>query len=75
MKRAKGTAKNYISKFSRKKRFGKSIKNRCPSGFQITVEKKYKVTGAVHIYLNFQRVNRGCTIFCVNGKKINLIDL
>ncbi len=49
MKRAKGTAKNDIGKFSRKKRFGKSIKNRCPSGFQITVEKKYKVTGCTYI--------------------------
>ena len=49
MKRAKGTAKNDIGKFSRKKRFGKSIKNRCPSGFQITVEEKYKVTGCTYI--------------------------
>lgn len=31
------------------KRFGKSIKNRCPSGFQTTIEKKFKVTGGAYI--------------------------
>ncbi len=36
-------------KFNKKKRFGKSIKNRCPSGFQTTVEKKFKVTGGAYI--------------------------
>ncbi len=40
MKRAKETTKN--SK-------GKSIKNRCPGGFQITVEKKFKVSGGTYI--------------------------
>ena len=35
MKRAKKTTVNSKSKFNKKKRFGKSIKNRCPSGFQI----------------------------------------
>ena len=29
--------------------FGKSIKNRCPSGFQTTVEKKFKTTGGTYI--------------------------
>lgn len=37
MKRAKETTKNDNGKFNKKKRFGKSIKNRCPSGFQTTV--------------------------------------
>lgn len=34
MKRAKETTKNNKGKFNKKKRFGKSIKNRCPGGFQ-----------------------------------------
>ena len=45
MKRAKETTKNRKGKCNRKKRFGKSIKNRCPGGFQAAVEKKFKVTG------------------------------
>jgi len=49
MKRAKETTVNSHGKFNRKKRFGKSIKNRCPSGFQTTVEKKFKVTGGTYI--------------------------
>ena len=49
MKRAKETTKNDKGKFNGKKRFGKSIKNRCPSGFQTTVEKKFKVTGGTYI--------------------------
>lgn len=49
MRRAKKTTVNSKGKFNKKKRFGKSIKNRCPSGFQTTVEKKFKVTGGVYI--------------------------
>ena len=49
MKRAKETTKNNKGRFNKKKRFGKSIKNRCPSGFQTTVEKKFKVTGGTYI--------------------------
>lgn len=49
MKRAKETTKNDKGKFNKKKRFGKSIKNRCPSGFQTTVEKKFKVSGGAYI--------------------------
>ena len=49
MKRAKATTKNDKGKFNKKKRFGKSIKNRCPSEFQTTVEKKFKVTGGTYI--------------------------
>lgn len=49
MKRAKKTEKNEKGKFKRKKRFGKSIKNRCSGGFQTTVEKKFKVTGGTYI--------------------------
>lgn len=49
MKRVKETTKNDKGKFNRKKRFGKSIKNRCPSRFQTTIEKKFKVTGGTYI--------------------------
>ncbi len=49
MKRAKETTINSKGKFNKKKRFGKSIKNRCPSGFQTTVEKKFKVSGGIYI--------------------------
>ena len=49
MRRAKETTVNSKGKFNRKKRFGKSIKNRCPSGFQTTVEKKFKTTGGTYI--------------------------
>ena len=49
MKRAKETTVNSKGKINKKKRFGKSIKNRCPSGFQTTVEKKFKVTGGTYI--------------------------
>lgn len=49
MKRTKETTINNKGKFNKKKRFGKSIKNRCPSGFQTTVEKKFKVTGGTYI--------------------------
>lgn len=49
MKRAKETSVNRKGKFNKKKRFGKSIKNRCPSGFQTTVERKFRVTGGKYI--------------------------
>ena len=49
MRRTKETKVNSKGKFNKKKRFGKSIKNRCPSGFQTTVEKKFKVTGGTYI--------------------------
>ena len=49
MKRAKETTVNSKSKFNKKKRFGKSIKNRCPSGFQAAVEEKFKTTGGTYI--------------------------
>ena len=49
MKRAKETTKNNKGKFNKKKRFGKSIKNRCPSGFQTTIEKKFKSSGGIYI--------------------------
>lgn len=52
-KLAKRTKKNTINKktgkINRKKRFGKSIKNRCPGGFQSTVEAKFNYTGGVYI--------------------------
>lgn len=49
MRRAEETTVNSKGKFNKKKRFGKSIKNRCPSGFQTAVENKFKVTGGVYI--------------------------
>ena len=49
MKRAKETTVNSKGKFNKKKRFGKSIKNRCPSGFQTTIEEKFKVSGGTYI--------------------------
>lgn len=48
MKRAKETTKNSKGKSNRKKRFGRSIKNRCPGGFQATVEKKFIATGGTY---------------------------
>ena len=45
MRRTKETTVNS----NRKKRFGKSIKNRCPSGFQTAVERKFKATGGTYI--------------------------
>ena len=49
MKRAKETTKNDKGKSNKKKRFDKSIKNRCSFGFQTTVEKKFKLTGGTYI--------------------------
>ena len=49
MKRAKETTKDDKGKFHKKKRFGKSIKNRCPSGFQTAIKKKFKVTGGTYV--------------------------
>lgn len=49
MKRTKETIKNSEGKIKSKKRFGKSIKNRCPGGFQYTIEKKFKHTGGTYI--------------------------
>ena len=41
-KKAKKTTKNKNGKINRKKRYGKSIKNRCPGYFQAQAEKKFK---------------------------------
>lgn len=50
MKRAKETTINKkTGKINRKKRFGKSIKNRCSGGFQSTVEAKFNSTGGAYI--------------------------
>ena len=49
VKRAKETTVNSKGKINKKKRFGKSIKNRCPSGFQTAVEEKFKTTGGTYI--------------------------
>jgi transposase len=49
MKRAKKTTINDKGRFHKKKRFGRSIKNRCPGGFQTTIEKKFKISGGTYI--------------------------
>lgn len=49
MKRAKETTKNSKGKFNKKKRFGRSIKNRCPGGFQAAVEARFRTTGGTYI--------------------------
>jgi hypothetical protein len=49
MKQSKETTKNDKGKFNKKKRFGKSVKNRCPGGFQATLERKFKATGGTYI--------------------------
>ncbi|MFQ7012675.1 MAG: hypothetical protein ACLRTA_09160, partial [Clostridia bacterium] len=42
MRRAKETTKNDKGKFNKKKRFGRSIKNRCPSGFRLQWRKSLR---------------------------------
>ena len=49
MKRAMETTVSSKGKFNKKKRFGRSIKNRCPGGFRSTIEKKFKVSGGTYI--------------------------
>ncbi len=49
MRRAKETTKNNSGRFNRKKRFGKSVRNRCPGGFQAAAENKFKTTGGTYI--------------------------
>lgn len=49
MKRASKTTVNNKGKINKKKRFGKSIKNRCPGGFQTAVENKFKASGGTYI--------------------------
>lgn len=49
MKRSKNTTVNSKGKANKKKRFGKSIKNRCPSGFQSAVERKFNTTSGTYI--------------------------
>ena len=59
MRRAKETTVNSKGKFNRKKRFGRSIKNRCPSGFQTAVEQKFKVSGGTYIEVsNYYRASQ-----------------
>ena len=48
-KRAKKTTINEKGKINRKKRFGRSIKNRCPGYFQAQVERKFKNTDGNYI--------------------------
>lgn len=48
-KRAKMTNVNEKGKINRKKRFGKSIQNRCPGLFQQQAEQKFVRTGGIYI--------------------------
>lgn len=48
-KRAKNTTFNSKGKCNRKKRFGKSIKNRCCGYFQSQIEQKFKRTNGIYI--------------------------
>ena len=48
-KRAKKTTVNKNGRINRKKRFGKSIQNRCPGYFQAAIERKFKSTGGKYI--------------------------
>ena len=48
IKDSKGNEKQ-VYKYKKKKRFGKSIKNRCPGYFQTGIEKKFKNTGGAYI--------------------------
>ncbi len=47
-KKAKNTTKADNGKYRRKKRFGKSIQNRCPGYFQMQVKKKFESTGGLY---------------------------
>jgi len=49
MRRAKKTTRDKNGRFNKKKRFGKSIRCRCPAGFQRTVAKKFVNTGGTYI--------------------------
>lgn len=48
-KRTKKTTINNKGKINRKKRFGKSIKNRCPGYFQAQIENKFCRTNGIYI--------------------------
>lgn len=47
-KKVKNTTKTENGKYKRKKRFGKSIQNRCPGYFQMQVKKKFEITGGLY---------------------------
>ena len=78
MKRAKETTVNNKGKINRKKRFGKSVKNRCPGGFQAAVENKFKTSGGTYIEVpnNYRAssmitrqmitLKRNCLTGCIN---------
>ena len=49
MRRAREPAQNRKGRFNRRKRFGRSIKNRCPGGFQAAVKNRFLNTGGTYI--------------------------
>ena len=48
-KRAKKTTVNEKGKINKKKRFGKSIKNRCPGYFQAQIERRFSSSNGAYI--------------------------
>ena len=72
-KRAKETTKNKNGKINRKKRYGKSVKNRCPGGFLATVEKKFDSTGGISIEVpnNYRASQYDHTVDDYIQKKLN----
>lgn len=49
MRKAKHTTINGKGHINRKKRFGKSIRSRCPGGFQSAVKARFEATGGTYI--------------------------
>lgn len=47
-RKSKVTTTDSKGRINRKKRFGRSIKNRCPGGFQAALEKKFTNTGGMY---------------------------
>ena len=78
MKRASKTTVNDKGKINKKKRFGRSIKNRCPDGFQAAVENRFKTSGGTYIEVpnNYRAsqydhtaddyIKRNCPTGCIN---------
>ena len=48
-KKTKKSTKKENGKYTKRKRFGKSIQNRCPGKFQEKLERKFKVSNGVYI--------------------------
>ena len=53
-KKAKETTVNEKGKFNHKKRYGKSILNRCPGAFQAALERKFSATGGTYVEVPYK---------------------